>query len=309
MPAHAVRHRLLIAALAGIGTTISGGAVWWALAQDPQGMAGAEPPPSHSAGLPATVSEKELLRRAEQRLIRQCMQRNGFAYTEQPPPSPATRQFPYVIDDLVWAREHGFGNSSAGADTSERDANHANVQGLTPQQRQARQQALTGSGRGLTAIIPDLGRVSAPDNGCTAEARRSLYRDLAGWYQARRVVDHLDVYVSNQVVNDSRYHSALAAWSVCVRDHGYRADTPHELRALLAVQASDQPDGQTHAAEITAAATEAGCASSTPLSQTIRLLEQTYRPQTERRFAHERETLESFEQRAVPRARQILATS
>lgn len=174
------------------------------------------------------VTGDELLRQAEERLIKRCMERHGFTYTEQPPPSAAAREFPYVVDDVAWANRYGYGH------TRERDVNDGTLEKLTPDQQRAWRQTLIGSGDQLTADIPGLGRISAPDNGCTAEARRNLYGDLTKWYGVRRVVDHLDTYLSNKVTGDPRYRAALVPWAKCVRHHGYRVTTPIDLRLLVA---------------------------------------------------------------------------
>lgn len=291
--------------LLGACVVVIGLAVWTHTGRP---AAGAKETASTS-GRQITAPEKELLRRAEERLIRKCMSRQGFTYVEQPPATPAARTFPYVVDDLAWARTYGYGGLSTGPAASERDANYANLRKLSPGRQQAWMDAVMGTGRQLTAEIPDLGRVSAPDNGCTAEARRTLYGDLAGWYRVRRIVDHLDTYVGNLVRQDRRYQTAVAAWSRCVGRDGYQADSPQRLRDVVSAQTADLAPAQAHQAEVAAAVAEATCASTTGLSQNIRAMERSYRPRVQRRFADEQAALSSYEQRAVPVARRVLAGS
>jgi hypothetical protein len=46
---------------------------------------------------------------AEQALIRDCMAANGFGYWPLPPPVLGVDElFPFVIDDVSWARAHGY---------------------------------------------------------------------------------------------------------------------------------------------------------------------------------------------------------
>lgn len=293
---------------AGIAVAVSvgiGGTAVWAVIGHGAGAEDART----ASGRPVAASDDELLRQATERLIGRCMARHGFAYNEQPPDPPWARSFPYVVDDVAWARKYGYGNVPRGRDAEERDANFANLEKLTPDQQEAWHRTLMGSGRQLTVEIPDRGRLSAPDNGCVAEARRTLYRDLAGWYQVRRIVDHLDIYVSDQVIEDSHYRTGLAAWSRCMRRHGYRASSSRELRVLIAKQVADLPPQQARTREIAAAKTEANCAISTRLPKTIRSLERKHRPEIERGFARELEELKAIEREAIPRARQILADS
>ena len=291
--------------LLGVALTCVALAVWAAIGL----QADADERTRTSARQPIAATDDELLRQAEERLISDCMATKGFAYNEQPPPAPSEAEPPSVIEDVGWAREHGYGDVLNEGDPSARDVNFDNFDKLTPNEQQSWQRTLLGSGRQLTADIPDLGRISAPDNGCTAQARRMLYRDLAGWYQARRIVDHLDTYVSNRVIGDSHYRTRLAEWATCVRGHGYTASSPRELRSAIARDTQELPVQQARAREVAAAETEAVCAVSSTLPQIIRSLERKYRPEIEKRFALELKALESFEQEAIPMARQILADS
>src|SRR4051794_25468603 len=52
-----------------------------------------------------THADTELLYTAEQLLIKACMRRAGFTYHPAPRnPVPGYRDFPYVVDDVDWAR-------------------------------------------------------------------------------------------------------------------------------------------------------------------------------------------------------------
>ncbi|MGH3239539.1 MAG: hypothetical protein ACRDNL_04110 [Spirillospora sp.] len=277
----------------------------WGVLGDGTGAADDERSPGDRR---AAVTDDELLRRASERLIAGCMARHGFAYSEQPPPS-AERKFRYVLDDAGWAREHGYGPLLGRPGAWEKDVNFGNLEKLTPERQRAWQRTLLGSGRGLAVDLPDLGRISAPDNGCTAAARRVLYRDLAGWYRVRRIADHLGGYTAGEVTGSSEYRAGLAAWASCARGRGYAASTPRELRGLVAPKAPGTAGERAGKREIDAAVTEAECAVSTGFSQAVGALERRYRPEVERRFARELDALKSFEREALPRARKTLADS
>ncbi|MFI0408264.1 hypothetical protein [Actinomadura sp. 3N508] len=256
-----------------------------------------------------TATGDELLHRASERLIARCMARHGFAYTEQPPPAPTEPDFRYVLGDVGRARAHGYGSLLGRPGAWDQDVNSGHLAKLTPERQRAWQRTLMGSGRGLAVDLPDLGRFSAPDNGCTAEASRALYGDLPGWYRVRRIVDHLGSYVAGKVTAAPEYRTGLAAWAGCVRGRGYAVSSPRELRALVAPEGARPAGEQAGEREIAAARTEAECAASTGFSRTTGALERRYRPEIERRFARELDALRSFEHRAVPRARQALAGS
>lgn len=250
----------------------------------------------------------ELLRQAEERLIKQCMSRHGFEYREQPPPVPV-REFPYVVDDIAWARQHGYGHLVDRPDPAATDVNEPILAGLSPDRQEAWHRTLLGAGRQLTVDIAGLGKISAPDNGCAAEARRTLYGDLAGWYRARRTVDHLGIHLRNEVMGDPRYRVGLAAWAVCARGRGYPSSTPRQLREFTLKAAEHAQSGQARTLEVAAAETEAQCAHRAGLPATIRALERIHRPAVEGRWAGQRKALQSFSQEATPRAQQILANS
>lgn len=288
-----MRRRGLAVAGAAAGIAIGVTAGWGAV-----GAAGDAP-----GDRPVAATDDELLHRASERLIARCMARHGFAYAEQPPPSSREPGFRYVLDDVGWARKHGYGTLLGRPGERNQDASGGK---LAPERERAWQRTLLGSGHQLVADLPGLGRVSAPDTGCIAEARRTLYGDLAGWYRVRRVVDHLGSYLADQVGAASEYRTGLAAWARCVRERGYAASSPDDLRELVARQEAESVGEQAEAQEIAAAETEAGCASSTGFAQTIAGLERRYRPKIERRFARELEALKSFEREAIPRARQTL---
>ncbi|MBC6462462.1 hypothetical protein [Actinomadura sp. HBU206391] len=296
------RRRLTVAgAAAGIALGLMAG---WVVVSN--GTGSAEDAPT-SGDRPVAATDDELLHRASERLIARCMARHGFAYAEQPPPSSTQPDFRYVLDDVGSARKHGYGNLLGRPGAGGQDANVGNLGKLSPGRQNAWHRTLMGSGRQLVVDLPRLGRLSAPDNGCTAEARRTLYGDLAGWYRVRRTVDHFDSYVDDKVVATPEYRTGLAAWVTCVRKRGYAASTPNELRRLVAPASPESAGEQAQPQEIAAAVTEAECATSTRFARTIGALERRHRPEIERRFAHELDALKSFELKAIPQARRVLA--
>ena len=80
-------------------------------AQEQQTADAPLPAPSRAV----TAAETALLDRAEERLVSRCMAEAGFTYREEPQPGPrgaADREFPYVVDDVAWAKTYGYGISA-----------------------------------------------------------------------------------------------------------------------------------------------------------------------------------------------------
>src|SRR5438874_431245 len=58
-----------------------------------------------------TAADRALLYQAEQTAIQNCLRDKGFRYWPEPQPSASvSNRFPYVIDDVAWARANGFGS-------------------------------------------------------------------------------------------------------------------------------------------------------------------------------------------------------
>lgn len=299
-----IRRRGLAVAGAAIGIAACVVAGWMVLGNGTDAAEDARA----SGDRPVAATDDELLHRASERLIARCMARHGFAYAEQPPPSTEP-DLPSVLGNAGWARKYGYGALFRDRGGQGKDANARILARLTPDRQDAWHQTLMGSGQQLVVDLPGLGRLSTSDNGCTAEARRKLYGNLAGWYRARRTVDHFGSYVDDEVVATSEYRTGLAAWAKCVRERGYVASTPRGLRRLVASVSPESAGGQAQRQEIAAAVTEAECGTSTGFSKTSAALERKYRPEIERRFARELDALKSFELKALPRAKRVLAES
>lgn len=84
---------------------------------------------------------------AEQRLIKQCLNRQGFTYWEAERPSlEESRTLGYVADDVAWARKHGYGSRIAAKEDRARLTNPNLVyrKGLSKERRKAYDDALDG---------------------------------------------------------------------------------------------------------------------------------------------------------------------
>jgi hypothetical protein len=253
---------------------------------------------------PVTAADKVLLRGAEERLIHECMGAAGFMYFEKAAVPVSDRpDFPYVVDDVAWARGNGYG---AGPVAPAANPAVEYFAGLSGERQEAWRRALVGSGRQLSVELSPGRRLSASDNGCIASARRTLYGDLPRWFKARRLTDNLGFLVQDRVRGDRRYLAAMAEWAECVKGRGYGAADPGELREVVAKRNEGLPAPVVRAAEVEATVVEATCAQSTSLARTVRAIEPVHRAAVTAERRSELAGLNGLEQDAVPRAKVVL---
>jgi hypothetical protein len=257
-----------------------------------------------SAVPPVGAADKALLRSAEERLVHDCMAAAGFTYFEKPPvPKSDQPDFPYVVDDVAWARANGYG---AGPVAPSVDLAGQYFARLSKEQQDAWRTALVGSGKQLSVELEPGRRLSASDKGCIASSRRTLYGDLPRWFKARRLTDSLGFLVQDRVRRDRRYVAAMADWAGCVKRLGYDADDPGELREVVAERNEGSAASVVRAAEVEATVAEATCAQSTSLVRTLREVEPAHRAALTAERRSELAGLNGLEQAAVPRAKVVL---
>jgi hypothetical protein len=262
----------------------------------------AEPAATRS---PSTVTEADLdiLDRAEQVLLRECMGAAGFSYTvSRRVPVPEARDFPYVLDDVVWAGRHGYGSDLRAAAERLRaeEPNRRYFQSLPAERKPAALKAANGERPiGLSVRTPDGMLLSRSDEGCRSAVQRDLYGDLPAWFEAYSVVSALGAIRINRVLKDPRFTEAVVPWSRCMRDAGHDYVSPQAVRAALASLAlsADQ--------ESKLAVTEAVCASSSGLAATAGALDREHGDALNRAHQSEVDTLARLRLAALPRAQSI----
>ncbi|MEW2417265.1 hypothetical protein AB0953_26560 [Streptomyces sp. NPDC046866] len=228
------------------------------------------------------AAEQRVLARAEQVLIGRCMGERGFAYAVTEPPDPqaeGARSFPYGIDDVAWARAHGYGGAEERrAEQARRDdPNQRYFRQLSPDRRAAARTALMGpSPEGLTAEAPTGMTITASTRGCTAQAQRALYGDLAAWFRVKVVTMNLRPVREARVRKDPRYADAVAQWAACMAAAGRPYPTPDASRQAAAGYREALPPAEADAAEAGLAVVEATCATGTPLARVSRTLDRAY---------------------------------
>jgi hypothetical protein len=260
------------------------------------------------AGREITAAESALLYTAEQTLIRQCMSRRGFQFWITPSnPVPEYRDFPYVVDDVAWARKHGYGSALQRrmdrALTS--DPNHRHVESLPAARRAAHLEALNGRphpGGTLRAVLPSGMVVGRSDRSCVSEAQRNLYTDLPAWYRASKVTENLPGLRQGLVHGDRRVIAGTTIWSRCMRLAGYPYADPGQARA--AVPPPDRPGAL--AREIRVATAEATCAGQSGLAATVRDRDRHVKRLVDQRYRSEVSDRLRLQLAALPRARAVV---
>ncbi|WP_152520861.1 hypothetical protein [Nocardiopsis halophila] len=267
--------------------------------------------PGDGQGDPRAVTdgEEKLLERAEEVLLRECMEDHGFEYriTEDETP-PEIGKFPYVIDDPEWAAEHGYGSGLRRkvAELREEDPNQRYFNALPEDRRQEALRAANGpSPVGIEATTPDGMELGRSDQGCRSQAQRELYGDLEGWFQATTTVDALENMRRDRVVSDPAYEEAAASWSVCMKEAGHDYTTPMEVRRSLPPPDDPLPEDE----ETALAVAEAECAQETGLGDTADELDRQYGDELRREHRSAVEERRRLQLDALPRARSVTGES
>lgn len=249
-----------------------------------------------------TRQEKSLLHQAEERLLRDCMHERGFRYRMSAEnPLPEARNFPYVIDDVAWAGEHGYGSDIQRKLTEVRtsDPNQRYFKHLSPQRKAAALKAANGaSPRGLTARTPDGMVLTRSDEGCRADTERTLYGDdLKAWFQARSTTEALPEMARQRVLKDPRFTRAVRPWAHCMRNAGHSYASPAELRTRVGSLPREQ--------EVRLAIAEAKCARSSGFAETAKALDRKYNREFRQQHRTEVDNARRLQLAAIPRARSV----
>ncbi|MER6098643.1 hypothetical protein ABT154_22875 [Streptomyces sp. NPDC001728] len=265
-----------------------------------------------------SASERALLDRADQLLVKRCMRGRGIPYWTVPRLSEEeSRGVGYVLDDVAWAREHGYGSrlryKELAAKRSDPNLIHRN--GLTGQRLIAYTEALYG-GPGtptLSVRVPGGGTISSQLGGCHGTALEGLYGDRATWFRVDKIAANLTPLYGAELRNDPRFTSAVTAWSRCMRSGGHPYPDPDAAHGA-AVRATARDTGtapgaadeqRAFAAEVRLAVAEATCAVKSGLGKTGRALETEYRNELDGVYLDALAEHDRIERRALARARDI----
>jgi hypothetical protein len=227
-------------------------------------------------GAGVLADAEHLIERAEYRLIMACMRKRGLDYPDPyggvfptaRPALPDVPSHPFGVDDIGWARTHGFGSdlewtARRAADTARSADPVAQALAALPKSEQA---ALVTALYGVEAdpavsvTLPTGHVVSTPTVGCQAEARATLYGDQARWFRASMVVRALPTLAVRAVRTDVRFVRAEQAWSACMATLGHPVSDMMAWRERFETEAEVLPAPQRRELEIRLAVDEAACA-------------------------------------------------
>ncbi|AYN42854.1 hypothetical protein D9753_32715 [Streptomyces dangxiongensis] len=278
---------------------------------------GGPAPGPHPAGSSREPSPREtrVLDRAEQVLISRCMAARGWRYevTEAGGASgEGARSFPYAVDDVAWARAHGYGGREERLRTEARraDPNQRYFHRLSPSARAAARTALMGSSAvGLSVKAPTDMTITASTEGCIADAERTLYGDLEDWFRVKVVTMNLRPVREARVRRDRRYVTAVGRWAACMRAAGRPYADPDESRQAAARYGESLPAAEADAAGTALAVTEATCATGTPLARVSRALDRSYGERLRTQYREELVDRWRFQNAALPMARRLAPPS
>ncbi|MFE9820975.1 hypothetical protein ACFYSH_02180 [Streptomyces sp. NPDC005791] len=273
---------------------------------------GADTVAETSAPRPRELTDAERIRveRAEQVLVQECMAAEGFTYWVEPSPTvDELKGGGYVLTDVAWAKEHGYGSRlrKKAQDARRTDRNHAYADGLPAAERVRYATALEGSpSRGtLTAGLPGGGTVRMPRESCLTEAAERLYGDVETWFRAEKTAMNLTPLYVPALVADQRFVRALEAWSACMREKGHVYADPPEIREKSAAPGAGADEKEAYAAEVELAVAEATCADATPLGTTARALQTEYQDEKLQPYAEDIATYRRMSLDALGRAGKI----
>ncbi|MFJ8440826.1 hypothetical protein [Kitasatospora griseola] len=239
------------------------------------------------------------------------MNRQGWSYWAAPMPDPEeSRTVGYVLDDIGWAQQHGYGwryRDRAQQDGSA-DRNTAYHAALPEAEQEPYGLALTGGPNAplLSARLPSGGTVRVRTGGCEAEAQERLFGDRAAWFAADKTATNLTPLYVPKLLADPRFTEPLAAWSQCMAAAGHPAEDPGEARSELRQRSRSLPADEASAAEVELAVAEARCADRTRLGRIGRELEDEYRNGLGERYSRVLAAYEKLQRTALERAAEII---
>ncbi|MCX4982946.1 hypothetical protein [Streptomyces sp. NBC_00572] len=314
-----MRHALATLAL-GTATALVGGLLLSCAPPNglADGHAAARTGERRSAPAGLNASERALLDRAEQLLVKRCMGGRGLPYWIVPRLSEEeSRSVGYVLDDVAWAGEHGYGSRLRHKELAAKrsDPNLVHRDQLTGQRLVVYTDALYGGPDTptLSARVPGGGTITSQLGGCHGTALEELYGDRAAWFRVGKIAANLTPLYGAELRRDPRLTSAVTAWSRCMRRAGHPYPDPpaaHDAAAKATAQDGDTAvdaaaERRRFAIEVELAVTEATCAAETGLGRAGRALETEYRDGLDGEYLDALAEHDRIERRALARARDI----
>ncbi|WAX81909.1 hypothetical protein [Streptomyces sp. KMM 9044] len=274
----------------------------------PEGPEGPEGPKGRLRGL--TAAEEILVERAENLLVKKCVEKAGFRFWVAEPESLASRKGSgFVLDDVGWAKKYGYGGQfGRNAEEARSGGPNATYVNALPDKERAHYRAVldgTPSSGMLSVELPGGGTVRTPRDSCQSRAKDQLYGDFATWFRVEKIATNLTPLYVPDLAEDKRFTKALAAWSLCMEEKGRNYSDPFEIRTEVDRRTEGLSDAAAHAVEVEFAVDEAECAKDASLAETARALESEYRAKEARRYREEIAVFQRMRLTALERAKAI----
>jgi hypothetical protein len=229
--------------------------------------------------LELTDEEAELVYKAEQRFIEQCMKERGFEYSvpTYEGDSAQRRALEHIApDDVDAARAVGYGLAEHFSIKHE-DPEAFEEPGDSEQQR-ASTTALFGEVAPRAVNDPNFAVVTAADGSwevrwdrrsCTAAGERTLTGDDLATEQLRLGLEQLRRDAHRQATEHASVAQSLQRWQACAAAHGSSFQRPGQAKAQLrtAYLAGKLTLDQLRSEEIAAATIDAQCHAKAELAQ------------------------------------------
>ncbi|GAA2485484.1 hypothetical protein GCM10010393_15630 [Streptomyces gobitricini] len=261
-----------------------------------------------------TDAEQILIQRAEQTLVKKCVEEAGFKYwIGRLPTVDELKGTGYVLTDVDWAKRNGYGTRlQEKLQTIQRsDPNNTYARSLSQEERVRYSTALEGgpSSGMLTVELPGGGTVQTPRDSCQVEAKRKLYGDFETWFQTEKTATNLSRVYVPVLLKDQRFVDAVEKWSACMREADHDYASPQEIRKRLPEVTKGMGRDEAFAQEVKLAVAEARCATRTPLSETALALQNEYRAKQPQQYRDAVVTYQHMSLAALQRAEDIVGSS
>jgi hypothetical protein len=180
------------------------------------------------------VRNDQLLSRAEQGLIGECMTAKGFDYPVNRAAVPQPPSDDERIVNMADRQRNGYG--LAQQDDPSAQSTSAAASPPPAGQDERYRTALDGSESELRKYrLPDGETITANPAGCLSAARAKLYGgDLMSWAQVEAVPQRLNVSLSKPLQADPALAVLMRQWSACMAESGYDYTNPDDAREKLA---------------------------------------------------------------------------
>ncbi|WP_328501898.1 hypothetical protein OG828_20005 [Streptomyces sp. NBC_00457] len=265
-------------------------------------------------GRELTAAEEVVVRRAEQMLVKECMEEKGFKYWVGALPAvDDLKGDGAFLTDVGWAKRHGYGSrlQKKAQNVHRDDRNNAYAKTLPREERARYSDTLLGSMSSgtLTAELPTGTTVQTSRDSCLADAKGRLYGDFETWFRAEKTATNLTPLYQSDLVKDRRFTAAVKQWSACMRAAGHDYADPPEAREKLPELTKGLSEEKAYAVEVGLAVAEATCANETPLARTARALDNEYREKRLTRYGDDIAAYERMSLDALARAEEITGST